>query len=548
MFTRARLLLPAVLLSAAWFAGFAFAAGKGQEDLDKATEAKLSVATLGDLGEVIRLTESALKKGLDATNVEFANKLLAATYFQRAQEISKQMFDETTTAEDFQQRRRVVVADLEKTLKLNEKQPQAHLLLAQLNMLPGGDGMKSVRKSLDKAIEFGDEDSTSKSKALALRAALQEQEDKKLADFDEAVRLTPDDVTLLRARGLTLADLDRNEAALADFNKAIELEPTHAPTLEAKAIVLAQLKKYDEAVATLNRAKELNPKSLSPLLHLAKVHAMQQKFDAAVEDLNQALAMDSENVAVLLLRAGVYQEKGDKKKAMDDVDAAAKLRPDLPLVIRTRALLLANNEQLDEAAVELEKLVKLDPKDSATQLQLAMIYTMKKQSSKAILIYTAILKAAPDEWQAWRGRGDAYLNIGKHADAIADYEKALKMQPKDDGILNNFAWVLATSPDAKLRDGPRALKLAKLACELTENKVPHILSTLAAAYAETGDFENAIKWSTKAVELGGKDKESGEALKKELDTYKAKKPVRESLTEDAAPAPPKPKNRGSRRG
>jgi tetratricopeptide (TPR) repeat protein len=546
MFARARLFLPAALLSVALlasftFAGFAFAASKGQDDLDKATEAKLSVATLGDLGEVIRLTESALKKGLDATNTEFATKLLAATYLQRAQEISKQMFDETTTAEDFRQRRRLVVADLEKTLKLDEKQPQAHLLLAQLNMLPGGAGVKSVRQSLDKAIEFGDEDTTSKSKALALRAGLQEQEDKKLADFDEAVRLAPDDVTLLRARGLTLADLDRNEAALADFNKAIELEPTHAPTLEAKAIVLAQLKRYDEAVAALNKVKELSPKSLSPLLHLAKVHAMQQKFDAAVEDLNQALAMDSGNIAVLLLRAGVFEEKGDKKKAMDDVDAAAKLRPDMPLVIRTRAMLLAENEQFDEAVVELEKLVKLDPRDSVTQLQLAGIYEMKKQSAKAIKIYTAVLAATPDDWQAWRGRADAYLNIGKHAEAIADYEKALKLQPKDDGILNNFAWVLATSPDAKLRDGRRAIKLAKEACELTENKMPHILSTLAAAYAETGDFKNAMKWSTKAVELGGKDKETGEALKKELESYKAKKPVRESLTEDAAPAPPKPK-------
>jgi lipopolysaccharide biosynthesis regulator YciM len=85
------------------------------------------------------------------------------------------------------------------------------------------------------------------------------------------------------------------------------------------------------------------------------------------------------------------------------------------------------------------------------------------------------------------------------------------------------------------------LKLAKLANELTESKVPHVLSTLAAAYAETGDFDNAIKWSTKAVELGGKDKETGEALKKELESYKAKKPMRESLTEDAAPVPPKPK-------
>ena len=71
---------------------------------------------------------------------------------------------------------------------------------------------------------------------------------------------------------------------------------------------------------------------------------------------------------------------------------------------------------------------------------------------------------------------------------------------------------------------------------MTEYKLPHILSTLAAAYAETGDFDNAVKWSSKAVEIG--DKEHDEALKKELESYKAKKPWRELLTEGDSPEKP----------
>ena len=76
---------------------------------------------------------------------------------------------------------------------------------------------------------------------------------------------------------------------------------------------------------------------------------------------------------------------------------------------------------------------------------------------------------------------------------------------EDENLLNNFAWVLATSPDDKLRDGERAVKMATEACELTGYETPHILSTLAAAYAETGDFENANKWSQKAVETSQKE-------------------------------------------
>lgn len=140
-----------------------------------------------------------------------------------------------------------------------------------------------------------------------------------------------------------------------------------------------------------------------------------------------------------------------------------------------------------------------------------------------------MLAERPDDWLALRSRGDALLNTGKQEEAIADYEKAIKLQPKDAGILNNLAWVLATSPEEKLRDGKRAIALATEACELTEYKQAHILSTLAAAYAEMGDFESALKWSRKGVEIGREDQK--EPLTKELESYRAGKPWRELLSE-----------------
>ena len=90
--------------------------------------------------------------------------------------------------------------------------------------------------------------------------------------------------------------------------------------------------------------------------------------------------------------------------------------------------------------------------------------------------------------------------------------------------------MLATSPVDELRDGKRSIELATKACEVTEYKRPHILSTLAAGYAEIGDFETAIKWSKKAVELGAKDDEVDQQLKNELESYQQKKPWREKQT------------------
>jgi Flp pilus assembly protein TadD len=191
-------------------------------------------------------------------------------------------------------------------------------------------------------------------------------------------------------------------------------------------------------------------------------------------------------------------------------------------------MLLGDAGRLDEAIADLQKILQTDPKDTATLLQLGTLETARKPA-KAVEIFSSVLTLLPDEWQAFRGRGDAYLNLGRQAEAVADYEKALRREPNDPGTLNNLAWVLATSPDAKLRDGRRAVRLATAAGEATGYKRAYILSTLAAACAETGDFPSAQKWSAKAIETG--DREQTAALKRELESYKAHRPWRELLSE-----------------
>lgn len=536
---------PAVFLAASLVAAPVFAAeGEGREDLDKATEAKVAASSSGsinDLSEAIRLAESAMKKGLDATGTEFAKRLLGSAYLQRGQEIIKQLSRSASSVDDARRQCQLAVSDLEKALTFEPKQPQAHLWLAKLTQLSESAKAKDMIAHLDKAIELGNDDPATKAEALVVRADLQEEPEKRLADLDAAVQLIPDNAAVVRIRGMALADMNKLELALADLTKALVLDPTNEPSYEAKAIVLARLKRFDEAIAVLDKAREINPKSLGPLVQRAKVHAQQEKFDAALEDMNQAMAIDSGNVALLILRAGVYQEKGDKAKAMADMDAALKLKPDLPMLVRTRAMFLAQNDRLDEAIGDLEKLILKNPKDSATLLQLAMYQSAKKNSPKAIETYRTLLKLAPDSWQAMRGLADVLLNVGKQAEALELYEKAFKLEPKDDGVLNNLAWLLCTSPDEKIRNGKRAVELATEACKVTEYRIPHILSTLAAAYAEIGDFDNAVKWISKGLEIAEKaketdkdgSKETKDALTKELENYKAKKPTRELLSEES---------------
>ena len=207
--------------------------------------------------------------------------------------------------------------------------------------------MKKQREALNKAFALDMDDRSLKAKVLVMRAGLQDKPEKKLADFDEAVRLVPDDAATVRERGQALANLDKLQPALADLDKATKLDPNDGRTYEDKALVLARLKKYDQALAALEKARKLSPESVVPLVRRAQIHAQQQKLDAALEDLNQAHIMDPANVAVLLLRAApAYQEKGNKRQALADVDKVLKINPDLPLAIRTRAVLLAEDNKL----------------------------------------------------------------------------------------------------------------------------------------------------------------------------------------------------------
>jgi tetratricopeptide (TPR) repeat protein len=254
---------------------------------------------------------------------------------------------------------------------------------------------------------------------------------------------------------------------------------------------------------------------------------MQGEIDLAVVDLDEALEREPRNLPARMTRGRLRELQGNIEGALEDVDEVLKLRPGLADAILLRAEIAAANEQYNAAIRDFKRLLAQNPENGRILFQLASTYLADQRPRRAIEVYAQIIEEDETEltWMAIRGRGDAQLGIGEHAKAVADYEKALKLEPEEDGLLNNLAWVLSTSPKDEIRDGKRALELAEKACELTEYKQAHILSTLAACYAELGDFDNAIKWSEKAIELGEGEVKS--QLAEELESYQQQKPWRE---------------------
>lgn len=506
--------------------------GAGQADLDKAIELKLNASTFSDLGEVIRLCESAIEKGLDEANAEFAKQLLGATRFQRGLLVGETVLSTLPIDNNWPTFRKMAVEDLKKGLEVDPEQAEAWLMLARLNVLPNGD-LEEARNAVNQAVEKAGDDRRLLVQALLLRADLTDDTEKKLNDLNRLLDLEPDDPRVLRARGAALLALDKAEEAIADFDKALDKAPGHVPTLEAKIDALLELKRFDDAMAVADQIEEAAPRNAAAWFQRGRITGVRGDFEKALEYLNKAAEMEPRNVAVLMIRAAVLQELRKSEEAMKDVNRALELRPDNPALLRLRAAILAGSGQLSQAVRDLEQVRQQGSAEPSIDLQLGLLYSIQKRHGKALEQFDKVLAVEPRNVAALRGRADTLLSLGRHGEAIADYEKALEVDPNDSGVLNNLAWVLATSPDENIRDGKRALELAQKACELTEYKAAHILSTLAAAYAETGDFENARKWSQKAVELGSESEK--EALQKELESYQRNEPVRELIEEPLEP-------------
>ena len=125
----------------------------------------------------------------------------------------------------------------------------------------------------------------------------------------------------------------------------------------------------------------------------------------------------------------------------------------------------------------------------------------------------------------------ALLRVGRIQEAIDHYEAARAIQPADASTLNNLSWLLATCPQASFRNGARALELAQQADRLSGGSNPSVLGTLAAAYAETQHFDEALATAQKALQLASAQTNNAqvEALKAQIRSYQSGAPFRDAV-------------------
>ncbi len=225
------------------------------------------------------------------------------------------------------------------------------------------------------------------------------------------------------------------------------------------------------------------------------------KYDEAIAEFDQALAKKPRYADAYAARGAAWYRKGKYDKALGDQAQALRLNPNIVAAYNNRGLAWTAKGQYDKAIADFTQGLAINP-----------ALAIRVEDAEFFILYN--------------NRGNVRRQKGEYAKAVADYSQALAENPRYADACNNLAWLHATCPDEKYRDGQKAIERASKACQWTEGKNWTYVSTLAAAYAESGDFEKAKEWESKAIALAH-DENIKQRLRSRLELYKQGKPYHE---------------------
>jgi tetratricopeptide (TPR) repeat protein len=192
---------------------------------------------------------------------------------------------------------------------------------------------------------------------------------------------------------------------------------------------------------------------------------------------------------------------------------------------------LARKGQSDEAMAHYEEAIRLQPYYADAYYNRGNVLFAKGRIDDAIADWEKTLQIQPNDADAYTGLGNAFLRKGLLHEAMANYERALALAPEDSHSRINIAWVLATAPDSSVRDGRKAVEFARKAIELSNTDDPKFFRALAAAYAETGQFSEAIQVTqrAKAAATSQSNLEIAHVLQNDIALYQVGLPLRQTL-------------------
>ncbi|MFO0966829.1 MAG: tetratricopeptide repeat protein [Gemmataceae bacterium] len=314
---------------------------------------------------------------------------------------------------------------------------------------------------------------------------LQGDFDNAIKDFSEGIRLAPNSSGSWGNRGAVRLLQNDLTGAIRDLTESIRLSPT-AFSLQARAECWRKAKEFDKAIADLTEAIKLRPADSMLFRSRGFVWGSLKNVDKSIDDYTEAIRLDPQDGLSLNARGFAWEDKKDFEKALADFEKALKLNPSSHLALSGRGRVLANLKRTEEAIAD----------------------------------YTAYLRLRPISPLIFAARADLFVRLRDYPKAVADYEHAIDLE-RAPAHVAGLAWLLATCPDAKIRDGKRASKLASEALAKAGEPYWWYLEVCAAAAAESGNFTKAV--ILQEAVLAERAYTGGDAGRARLKLYKAGK-------------------------
>jgi tetratricopeptide (TPR) repeat protein len=329
--------------------------------------------------------------------------------------------------------------------------------------------------------------------------------------------------------GLVLRARGQWDEAVTSFRKVIELNPGFISGYCNLGVTLVQRRHVDEAIAQFHKALEIEPDS--PQIHYDFGLALNGcgRPDDAIAEYRKALEIKPDyadahnNLGLALVGRGRFDE------AIAHYRTALQIKPDYTQAYNNLGISLAECGRLDEAIVHYQKALQIVPDYADAHNNLGNALARCGRVEEAIVHYQKALKLKPDYEDA-RNNLDLARSLREGLlKVLAGRRESLRSRPDDLVLLNDIAWTLATNPDASIRNGAEAVALAQRAVRLSQEQEPAVLGTLAAAYAETGRFSEAVQTDLKALDLATQQNKPSlaKSIKVKILLYEAGTPFRE---------------------
>ena len=292
--------------------------------------------------------------------------------------------------------------------------------------------------------------------------------------------------------------LDEQDRTLKDFEKFLAKNTSKkggrlssSQEKYMKAMYFFANEKYEKAKNYLDEFLSNNPDVATAYRDRGNVYWRLGKAEQAINDLSKALELDPSDAWTYTYRCSTYGAMGNYEKALSDCNKAIEIDPSIAAAYIDRCRIHHHFGKIDRGLEDCNKAIAIEPEDYAPYRNRAKIYLQQEDFENALLDYNKIIELKADDAVVYFERAEIYIKLDQYQEAYNDFVTAIKKKPDYAPAYNNKAWLLATCPEAKLRNGQEAVQDALKALELAPNDSGY-MDTLAAAYAEDDQFEKAI--------------------------------------------------------